>query len=83
MSGKKKSHHEDPDVGPYNKKITGRELSLPEEISIRLDTLVELLQDKGIISKREYVSRVAFPKLLRLKRWMKNYDNLDRWILGR
>jgi hypothetical protein len=39
--------------------VTGRELSLSEEISTRLDTLLELLQDKGIINKREYDSRVA------------------------
>jgi hypothetical protein len=54
----KKSRHEDPDVGT-SKKVTGRELNLSEETSIRLNTLVELLQDKGIINKREYESRVA------------------------
>jgi predicted transcriptional regulator YheO len=58
MSGKKKSHHEDPDIGT-SKKVTGRELNLSEETSTRLNTLVELLQDKGIINKKEYESRVA------------------------
>jgi hypothetical protein len=54
----KKSGHEDPDIGT-SKKVTGRELNLSEETSTRLNTLVELLQDKGIINKREYESRVA------------------------
>jgi hypothetical protein len=30
-----------------------------EETSARLNTLLELLQDKGIINKKEYESRVA------------------------
>jgi hypothetical protein len=48
----------DPDIGT-SKKVTGRELSLSEETSTRLDTLLELLEDKGIINKKEYESRVA------------------------
>jgi hypothetical protein len=55
----KKKGAVDPDIGSYNKKITGRELNLREEISIRLDTLVELLHDKGIINKKELESRMA------------------------
>ena len=41
------------------KKITGKELTDSEEISIRLNTLVEMLYDKGIITKKEYDSTVA------------------------
>ena len=41
------------------KKITGKELTDSEEISIRLNTLVEMLYDKGIITKKEYDSPVA------------------------
>jgi predicted transcriptional regulator YheO len=59
MVDKKRSQNSDPDLGTYNKKATGRELDLHEEISIRLDTLVELLHDKGIINKKELESRVA------------------------
>jgi hypothetical protein len=36
------------------KKITGKELSSMEEISARLTTLVEMLDEKGIINKKEY-----------------------------
>jgi predicted transcriptional regulator YheO len=58
MSLKKKPHDDDEDIG-LSKKVTGKELTLSDEISTRLDTLVELLQDKGIINKKEYESRVA------------------------
>ena len=59
MIAKKRSDNMDPDIGSYNKKVTGRELNLHEEISIRFDTLVELLHDKGVINKKELESRVA------------------------
>ena len=59
MIAKKRSDNMDPDIGSYNKKVTGRELNLHEEISIRFDTLVELLHDKGVINKKELDSRVA------------------------
>jgi predicted transcriptional regulator YheO len=58
MVAKKRSEN-DPDLGTYNKKATGRELNDLEETSIRLNTLVELLHDKGIINKKELQSRVA------------------------
>jgi hypothetical protein len=56
----KKSRSQDKE-GPREsrRKVTGKELSLSEEIDTRLNTLVELLQDKGVINKREYDSRVA------------------------
>lgn len=38
------------------KKITGKELSSQDEINIKLDTLVELLVRKGILSRREFES---------------------------
>ena len=59
MVAKKRSGKSDPDMGTYNKEVTGRELNLAEEIGIRLDILVELLHDKGIINKKELESRVA------------------------
>ncbi|MFL6524812.1 MAG: hypothetical protein ACJ70Q_01570, partial [Nitrososphaera sp.] len=56
--GLKKFHADDLDLGTY-KKVTGKELTVSEEISTRLSTLVGLLVDKGIINKREYESRVV------------------------
>ena len=58
MIAKKRSDSIDPDLGRYSKK-TGRELSVHEEMKIRLDTLVELLHDRGVINKKELESRVA------------------------
>jgi hypothetical protein len=57
MKTNKKIGDEDADIGT-SKKVTGRELTLSEETSTRLNILVELLQDKGIINKKEYESRV-------------------------
>jgi hypothetical protein len=41
------------------KKITGKELSEIEELSARLTTLVEMLDEKGMINKNEYNRMVA------------------------
>ncbi len=59
MVAKKRSENIDPDLGTYKKKATGRELSLHEETGIRLNTLIELLHDRGVINKKELESRVA------------------------
>ena len=41
------------------KKVTGRVLTKSEEISIRLATLVAILEEKRIVNKKEYESTVA------------------------
>jgi predicted transcriptional regulator YheO len=41
------------------KKITGKELNEIEELSARLTTLVEMLDEKGIINMKEYGRVVA------------------------
>jgi hypothetical protein len=41
------------------KKITGKELSEIEELSARLTALVETLDERGIINKKEYNRIVA------------------------
>lgn len=41
------------------RNVTGKELSETEEISTRLTTLVEMLDEKGILNKREYDRMVA------------------------
>jgi hypothetical protein len=38
--------------------VESRELDQIEELSIRIDTLVELLSDKGIINKKGYINNV-------------------------
>jgi predicted transcriptional regulator YheO len=41
------------------KKITGKELNEIEELSARLTTLVEMLDEKGILNLKEYNRMVA------------------------
>jgi hypothetical protein len=56
QSNRRRHSSEDIDVeGPRSsKKITGKELTSLEEISARLTTLIEMLDEKGIINKKEY-----------------------------
>ena len=41
------------------RKITGKEHSESEELSARLTALVEILDEKGVLNKREYNRIVA------------------------
>ena len=41
------------------RNVTGKELSEAEELSARLTTLVEMLDEKGILNKNEYRRTVA------------------------
>ena len=41
-----------------SRKVESRELNQLEELSIRIDTLVELLSEKGIINKKGYINNV-------------------------
>ncbi len=52
-------HNADGDDLVEPKKITGKELSEIEEVSARLTTLVEMLDEKGMINKNEYSRTVA------------------------
>lgn len=55
---KRRRAREDDDLVPP-KKITGKELSEIEELSARLTALVETLDERGIINKKEYERIVA------------------------
>ena len=46
------------DINESKKVVESRELDQLEELSIRIDTLVELLTEKGIINKKVYVNNV-------------------------
>jgi hypothetical protein len=62
MAGKRKhrrAHGAEGDDIVEPKKITGKELSEIEELSVRLTTLVEMLDEKGVINKGEYRRMVA------------------------
>jgi hypothetical protein len=49
-----------------------------EELNVKLDTLVGLLSDKGIVSKREYINNV----MMRLHETSKaeSFEDLDEEI---
>jgi hypothetical protein len=42
-----------------SKKITGKELEPHEELRVHIDTLVEMLDSKRIINKKEYQRTVS------------------------
>lgn len=55
---KRRRAHEDDELVPP-RKITGKELSETEELSARITSLVEMLDERGIINKKEYDRIVA------------------------
>ena len=58
--------------------ITGKELDELEELNIKLETLVELLSEKGIISKREFANNVVM-RLHEMSK-AKGFEELDEEI---
>ena len=77
---KEKSEHFSSYNGNQNrsKVVTGKDLGQLEELSIRLDTLVDLLSEKGILAKKEYTSNV----MMRLHETSKakGFEDLDEEI---
>ena len=67
----------DDDLGK-SKAVTGKELDQLEELSVRLDTLLELLSEKGIVSKKEYTSNVMM-RLYETSK-AKGFEELDEEI---
>ncbi len=57
------------------RKITGKELSSSDEFNIRLDILVELLDNKGIINKKEY-ERISTMRLHEISK-ARAFEDLD------
>ena len=53
------NNNEDSDDLGASKKVTGKELSEIEELSARLTTLIEMLDERGIINNKEYRRMVA------------------------
>ena len=63
MPSKKKGHHQEHGAAGDDliepKKVTSKELNEIEELSARLTTLVEMLDEKGILDMKEYRRTVA------------------------
>ena len=60
------------------KKIIGKELSSQDEVNIKLDTLVELLVSKGILSRREF-ERMSTMRLHEISK-ARAFEDLDEEI---
>ena len=56
---RQRAHDADGDDLVEPKKVTGKEMSEAQELSARLTTLVEMLDEKGMINKNEYFRMVA------------------------
>jgi hypothetical protein len=61
-----------------SRRVTGKDLTELEELDVKLDTLVSLLSEKGIVSKREYANNV----MMRLHEMSKakSFEDLDEEI---
>lgn len=57
--GRHREHGAEGDDLVEPKKVTGKELNEIEELSARLTTLVEMLDEKGILDMKEYRRMVA------------------------
>ena len=60
------------------RKITGKELSLEDELSIKLEALVEMLDYKGVLSKKEF-ERKASMKLHEISK-ARAFEDLEQEI---
>ena len=60
------------------RKITGKELSSQDEFVIKLGTLIELLETKGILSKREF-DRIFNMRLHEISK-ARAFEDLDEEI---
>ena len=80
QSNRRRGRGEDTDIeGPRSsEKITGKELTSLEEVSARLTTLIEMLDEKGIINKKEYYRN----SVMRLHEISKatSFDEMDEEI---
>jgi hypothetical protein len=63
---------------PSKRKITGKELSSQDEFAIKLDTLIELLETKEILSKREF-ERIFNMRLHEISK-ARAFEDLDEEI---
>ena len=60
------------------RKITGKELSLQDEFNIKLEALVEMLDNKGVLSKKEF-ERKASMKLHEISK-ARAFEDLEQDI---
>jgi len=74
-SKKNPSEYSKNDKSKAKEVVESNELDPLEELNIRIDTLVELLSDKGIINKKGYINNVMMRMHESSK--AKSFDNLE------
>jgi hypothetical protein len=72
-----KQRNPTPDTSTH-RKITGKELKSDEEFRIQLSVLVELLDEKGLINKKEY-QRIVSMRLHELSKALA-FEEMDEEI---
>lgn len=60
------------------RRITGKDLKWDEELRIQISTLVEILDEKGIINKKEY-QRIVSMRLHEISKALA-FDEIDEEI---
>ncbi|HYY85881.1 MAG TPA: hypothetical protein VE594_02120 [Nitrososphaeraceae archaeon] len=60
------------------RKITGKELSLQDELSIKITTLIDLLETKGLLNKGEF-ERLTAMRLHEISK-ARAFEDLDEEI---
>ena len=60
------------------RKITGKELSLHDELSIKITTLIDLLETKGLLNKGEF-ERLTAMRLHEISK-ARAFEDLDEEI---
>jgi hypothetical protein len=65
-------------IDTSKRKITGKELSLHDEINIKITTLIELLETKGFLSKGEF-ERMTAMRLHEISK-ARAFEDLDKEI---
>ena len=80
QSNRRRGRGEDTDIEAprSSEKITGKELSSLEEVSARLTTLIEMLDERGIINKKEYY-RNSVMRLHEISKAI-SFDQIDEEI---
>lgn len=60
------------------RKITGKELSLQDELNIKISTLIDLLENKGLLNKGEF-ERLTAMRLHEISK-ARAFEDLDEEI---
>jgi predicted transcriptional regulator YheO len=79
MNQKRRNSDSDDVQNPHTtRRITGKDLKWDEELRIQISTLVEILDEKGIMNKKEY-QRIVSMRLHEISKALA-FDEIDEEI---